>query len=235
MNSQKLIALFSSAGIELSNDAADKLCVYAEYLVEENNKINLTAITEEAEIAEKHFLDCALLLSQVDLKDGAKVADVGSGAGFPGMVLKIVRPDINITLLDSLGKRVAFLERLAEKLGIEVTAVHIRAEDAGQNPIYREQFDMVTARAVARLSLLSEYCLPLAKQGGIFAAMKGPAAENEANDADNALKILGGKIEKFIDYSLPSGDARATVLIKKSSQTPPKYPRPSAKIAKKPL
>ncbi len=235
MNSQKLMLLFSSAGIELSPDAAEKLCIYAEYLVEENQKINLTAITEENEIAEKHFLDCALLLSQIDLKPGASVADVGSGAGFPGMVLKIIRPDLSVTLLDSLGKRVAFLERLSQKLGISVSAVHIRAEEAGQNPLYREQFDMVTARAVARLSLLSEYCLPLVRQGGVFAAMKGPAAEEEAYEAESAIKLLGGKLKSFVNYSLPSGDTRATVLIEKSSQTPPKYPRPSGKITKKPL
>lgn len=229
------VELLSKNGIELTPEAAERFNVYGNYLLEENEKINLTAITDPEEVVVKHFLDCALFLKYVDLPAGAAVADIGSGAGFPSMVLKILRPDIELTMIDSLNKRIEFLKRLSDKLRLETEAIHFRAEDAGHQESLRESFDFVTARAVARMSVLSEYCLPLVKKGGMFVAMKGPAAEEELADSKNALGILCGEINDVFSYFLPSGDARSIITVKKISQTPPKYPRQHTKITKKPL
>lgn len=234
-NKENIIKCFADSGVIIDNTAAERLALYGDYLVSENEKMNLTAICEENEVTVKHFLDCALLLQKVDIPKDARVADVGTGAGFPGVVLKILRPDIDLYLLDSLNKRIDFLKRLCEMLNLDVNAIHTRAEDAGHDNALREGFDIVTARAVARMSVLSEYCLPLAKINGTFAAMKGPAAEEELADAKNAVKVLGGSDANCLAYSLPSGDARSIITIKKISQTPPKYPRLHTKISKKPL
>ena len=222
-------------GISYDKETLARLDRYAQLLVEWNGKMNLTAITDPEGIVIKHFLDCALLLKQVDMPKGAFVVDVGTGAGFPGMVLKIFRPDISLTLLDGLNKRLKFLDAVADELGLDVKTVHLRAEEAGKKPDFRERFDLVTARAVAELRTLYEYCLPLCKTGGIFCAMKGPSAKEELNSAGRALSILGGGKAELKAETLTGAETRVFVVTKKISQTPPKYPRISAKISKQPL
>lgn len=222
-------------GLELSEEALARFDSYAELLVEWNEKINLTAITDPAGIADKHFLDSLLLLRAVDVKPGAQLADVGTGAGFPSVPVKIVRDDVDLTLIDSLNKRINFLNELSSELGIESRCVHARAEELARNSAYRESFDVVCARAVAKLPTLCEYCLPFVKVGGVFAALKGPDGRSEAKSAANAVKTLGGKIDDIRDFTLPDGDRRVIITVKKISQTPTKYPRQSGKISKNPL
>ena len=221
--------------IPFDETVLSRLNRYAEMLVEWNEKINLTAITDPEGIVIKHFLDCALLLKYVDLKDGAKVIDVGTGAGFPGVVLKIFRPEIDLTLLDGLNKRLLFLNEVTAELGLSAKTVHLRAEEAGKAAAHREQYDLVTARAVARLSTLYEYCLPLCKVGGVFCSMKGPSAREEIVESKRASALLGGAEAKLYLETLTGEEQRAFVITKKISQTPSKYPRISAKISKQPL
>ena len=208
---------------------------YARLLIEWNEKMNLTAITDPEGIVVKHFLDCALLLRHTNLPQGVSVVDVGTGAGFPGMVLKIFRPDIKLTLMDGLNKRLVFLNEVANQLDLEVATTHIRAEEAGKSPLYREKFDLVTARAVAELRVLYEYCLPLCRVGGTFCSMKGPSAAEELKNAGKAKAILGGGKAEITTETLTGEEVRTFVVTKKISQTPPKYPRISAKISKQPL
>ena len=230
-----MLAPLKEVGIEVDETAQERLIKYADLLVEWNEKINLTAITDPEGIVVKHFLDCALVLTQVKLPQNAKVVDIGTGAGFPGMVLKILRPDIEITLMDGLNKRLVFLDEVANALGLEVKTLHLRAEEAGKNQNYREKFDLVTARAVSRLNVLYEYCLPLVKVGGVFCAMKGPSAAEELAEARKAAGILGGSKANINETTLTGEEKRCFVITKKISQTPPKYPRISAKISKQPL
>ncbi len=217
-----------------TNNLINRLKIYSNELIVWNERINLTAITEPSEIAEKHFLDCLLTFKFANIEENASVIDVGTGAGFPGMVLKVARPDLNVTLLDSLNKRLVFLNELSEKLNAHCNIIHSRAEDGAKTEL-RESFDYAVSRAVARLPVLSEYCLPYVKLGGKFIALKGPGAEEEIESSSNALKVLGGEIEENIEYNLPSGDRRTLIIIKKTSQTPTKYPRIGIKISKKPL
>lgn len=231
-----MLPVLDKKGIAYNDEILEKLNKYAELLTEWNEKINLTAITDPEGIVIKHFLDCALLLDKVELKENARVIDVGTGAGFPGMVLKIFRPDIKLTLLDGLNKRLVFLNEVANQLGLsDVETVHLRAEEAGRRQNFRESFDLVTARAVARQNLLYEYCLPLCKVGGVFCAMKGPSAEDEVKESAAASKLLGGAKPQILHETLTGEEIRTFVITKKISQTPPKYPRVSAKIAKQPL
>ena len=232
---EKITDICSSFGAEITTEKIEKLNLYGNLLLEWNEKINLTAITEPEEVVIKHFLDCILFLKHIDIPQNAKVIDVGTGAGFPGVVLKIMREDIDLTLLDGLNKRIVFLNDVLEKLNLSAKTVHARAEEGGKNHEYREQYDIACARAVARLNVLSEYCLPFVKVGGQFVAMKGPSACEEADEADKAISILGGQKPKIICEKLPTNDERCFVLTKKISQTPPKYPRISAKISKQPL
>lgn len=221
--------------LTLTNEQLKMLNEYGNLLLEWNEKINLTAITEPEEVVIKHFLDCLLFFKNIDVKNGAKVIDVGTGAGFPGIVLKIARPDIELTLLDGLNKRIVFLKDVLDKLGISAKAVHMRAEEGGKNAEYREKYDIACARAVAQLNTLSEYCIPFVKNGGSFIAMKGPSAAEELGAARNAIDRLGGGEPVIFSENLPDGSKRCFVQIKKISQTPPKYPRISAKISKQPL
>lgn len=214
---------------------AEQLEVYEKLLTEWNKKINLTAITDPDEIVIKHFYDSLLVLKNVDIPENSSIIDVGTGAGFPGMVLKIVRPDLNVTLLDGLNKRLVFLGEVAKQLQLDCNIVHSRAEDAAKKAEYREKFDFAFARAVAKLNVISEYCIPYLRIGGKFIALKGPGASEEVAAADNAVKILGGEsIITKTDY-LPDKSERNLCIIKKISQTSPEYPRNSAKISKKPL
>ena len=217
-------ALFSGAGLTLSESHFAQFQCYLTELVEVNRHMNLTAITEPGEVWEKHFLDSAILLQKVTLPLGASCIDVGTGAGFPGMVLAIMRPDLQITLL----------EQTAARLGLaNVRCIHARAEDGAQDSELREQFDMATARAVAAMPVLTEYCLPFVKNGGIFAAMKGPS--ETAAQAENAAKLLGGAVVGEEQYTLPTAGDRRIIRIEKVSATPKKYPRRSDKIKKQPL
>jgi 16S rRNA (guanine(527)-N(7))-methyltransferase RsmG len=222
-------------GIPLSDLQLRQFAFYAETLVDWNTRMNLTAITEPEEIAVKHFLDSLMLLKRADIPEGASVIDVGTGAGFPGLPLKIARPDLRLTLLDSSAKRVGFLREVAEALGVAAEAIHGRAEELGQKPERREQYGLVTARAVAALPLLCEYCLPFVQVGGVFAALKGPGIRAEAEDATLAIAKLGGKLQSIEEFELPNRNSRTIVLVQKISQTPPEYPRTHAKIAKRPL
>lgn len=221
--------------IEIPNNAIESLELYGNLLLEWNEKINLTAITEPKEVVLKHFIDSLSLLKIINPKQNESLIDVGTGAGFPGMVIKILRPELNVTLLDGHAKRFIFLEDLQSKLGLSTENLHIRAELAAKDKAYREAFDYTTARAVARLNTLCEYCLPFVKKGGKFIAMKGPGAEEELTEAKCAIGILGGKNEKLILEKLPEDNTRNFIVVEKLSPTPEKYPRASAKISKNPL
>ncbi|HNW04747.1 MAG TPA: 16S rRNA (guanine(527)-N(7))-methyltransferase RsmG [Oscillospiraceae bacterium] len=235
MITEILRPLLPEYGLSLGEEQFAALEVYAAMLKEWNKKMNLTAITDDEGIAVKHFLDSLAVLRYADPPQEAKLADVGAGAGFPGAVLKIARPDLRLTLIDGLGKRVTFLAALSERLGFEAECLHLRAEEAGRDPALRERFDLVTARAVAGMNVLAEYCLPLVKRGGTFAAMKGPEPDAEIAAAEKAIRLLGGAKPKWACYRLPSGDGRTLVTVQKIAATPEAYPRCSAKIAKLPL
>lgn len=221
---------------QIPAEAPARLDRYAQLLLEKNQVMNLTAITEPEQVARLHMLDCAALLRYCDFQN-KHLADIGSGAGFPGMALKILTPSLNVTLLDSLKKRLDWLESVREDLGLEgVRTVHARAEECGHAPEFRERFDLVTARAVAELRVLSELCLPYVKPGGAFLAMKSVESGAELDRAAAAVKTLGGKVESVHDYQIPGTDIRhRLILIKKIGETPKKYPRIFAKIKKNPL
>lgn len=236
MNSyDELKAACTEFGLVLDNAAINRLQKYAELLVEWNKVMNLTAITDSAEILSKHFYDCLLMFKHFEIPKGASLIDVGTGAGFPGMVLKAVRPDLNITLLDGLQKRLNFLNEVSNSLNLQVTLLHDRAEEAGRKKELREQFDFATARAVAKMQVLSEYCLPFVKVGGMFIALKGPTAAEELASSENALKLLGGNNGETTFENLPDGSARVFVSVKKLHSTKAIYPRHGAKISKQPL
>lgn len=222
-------------GVDLSENQLKMLDIYAEMLVDWNTKINLTGITDSEGIMTRHFEDSLTMLDIVNIKQNAKIIDVGTGAGFPGMVLKIARPDIELTLLDSLNKRILFLNEVAESIGIKVNTLHLRAEEGGKNLDYREQYDIACARAVANLRELSEYCLPYVKIGGNFVSMKGPNVQDEVNSAKSGIGTLGGKINNVAELEISDGSRRSIIVIDKISSTPPQFPRNSGKISKKPL
>ena len=224
---------FESAGIPLTSGQEQQLQKLADYMVEYNKHTNLTRITEPAEIIEKHYIDSILPLTMVDVPRGTKCIDVGAGAGFPSLPMKIYRPDLEFTLLDSGNKRITYLESACAHIGITCATLHARGEDAGRDKQFRGQYGLATARAVAQLNVLCEYCMPFVKVGGIFLALKGE--KDETDIASAAIKTLGGEIEDIRKYALPSGDKRSLVVVRKVSVTPPQYPRVSAKIAKKPL
>lgn len=235
-NINEIAPLCKNFSVELTEDIAEKLNMYGNLLLEWNEKINLTAITEPGEVLYKHFYDCILFFKNVKVSQNAKIIDVGTGAGFPGLVLKIVRPDLKVTLLDSLNKRIVFLNDVIQKLGLEdIVAVHSRAEEGGRNKTYRESYDIACARAVANLPVLLEYCTPYVKKDGLFVSMKGPSVSQEVALCDNAIKQLGLSKPKIICENLRENESRAFVIFKKISQTPPKYPRNSANISKQPL
>lgn len=226
---------FNEMNIPWDDKKIDMLCTYAKLLVEWNEKMNLTAITEPEEIARKHFLDSASAFCAASI-DG-KVIDVGTGAGFPGLVLKILKPEIKLTLLDSLNKRLVFLEEVINQLGIDgVDLIHSRAEEGAHQKPLRENYDVAVSRAVARLPLLSELCMGYVKTGGLFLSLKGPAAEEEVESAARAVAILGGEVQNVADVHLPGTDLNhKIVVVKKVRHTPMKFPRKPALISKNPI
>ena len=224
--------------VEVDQALAERFDIYARLLVEWNEKMNLTAITEPTDIVIKHFVDS--LTAAAYMPQGAfSLIDVGTGAGFPGVPLAMLRADCQLTLLDSLNKRLVFLETLCREVGVAVQRIHARAEEGGQNPALREAFDVATARAVAGLPTLCEYCLPFVRVGGRMIAMKGPDIDAELDRAETAMTQLGGKLRQVDSLTLPPDSAgesgnRRLVFIDKITATPSKYPRPTAKIAKNP-
>lgn len=220
----------------LTENQYEQFQKYFELLAEWNEKMNLTAITDESGVALKHFADSLSLLNFVDIPQNSSLADVGTGAGFPGVVLKIARPDIRLTLIDSLNKRLVFLGEVCAQLGIEAELIHSRAEDGARDEKLRENFDFAVSRAVARMNVLSEYCLPYVKVGGAFCAMKGAQANEEFKESLNAINTLGGKLENKYFFELPeNGGERAIAVVRKVRNTPQKYPRQSGKIKAKAL
>lgn len=230
-----LAARGAEAQLSFTEEQLAQFTRYYELLVETNKVMNLTAITEPEEVAVKHMVDS--LLAYEDGMQGKTLVDVGTGAGFPGVPLKIYCPSLKVTLVDSLGKRLRFLQQVIDELGLKgIRCEHLRAEDAGRSKKHREQYDYVTARAVARLSVLSEYCLPLAKQGGQFIALKGSRFAEEIEEGEAAVKILGGKIISAEPVKLPGlDDGRAIIKIAKIKATPAQYPRKAGTPEKQPL
>lgn len=232
---KKLKSLCDSKKIYLDENAGERFEIYYNLLVSWNEKMNLTAITDPEGVLIKHFYDSLLFFKVTEVKNGAQIIDVGTGAGFPGLALKIARPDIKLTLLDGLNKRLTFLEAVLKETGLDAELVHKRAEECGKDKKYRERYDFATARAVKVMPVLCEYCLPFVKTGGNFIALKGATGKEELEASKNALKLLGGKTEAVIEENLPEGDKRILINVKKISQISPKYPRDNAKISKNPL
>ena len=237
MFKQILAEKAAMANILLSPKQLEQLTTYYERLIERNKVVNLTALTSPEEVAVKHMIDSFLAVRQAYFPNDASLCDVGTGAGFPGLALKIYRPDLQVTLMDSLAKRLAFLQELIDELGlVGVQVCHMRAEDAGRALAHREKYDIVTARAVARLSVLVEYALPLVKTGGYFVAMKGPKYEEEMVDAKRALQKLNGRLDEVVPAVLPGlDDGRAILYIKKMSACLSIYPRRAGTPEKNPL
>lgn len=231
----KFDGLMAEIGIAEGGADYELFAYYCTLLQDWNQKMNLTAIVDDDGIAIKHFADSLLPLTLFGLPQGCCLIDVGTGAGFPSVPIKLLRGDISITLLDSLEKRLGFLRHLCGELAVDAVTVHARAEDAGKNPLYREKYDVATARAVASLGLLAEYCLPLVKVGGVVLALKGSSGREEAEAAKNAVSLCGGEIEQIMEYKLPNDDPRVLVILRKKSPTPLKYPRNSAQSSKNPL
>lgn len=226
-----IIRSFDKAGISINEKQARQFTDMFEFMVEYNKNVNLTSITEFEEVVQKHFIDSILPFTMIKIPEGARFIDVGTGAGFPALPLLICRPDLNGTLCDSLQKRCVYLEKVCDKIGVKAEIIHARSEELGRKR--REQYDFSTARAVSAMPVLSEYCIPFVKTGGYFVALK--SVNEDISAAENAVKLLGGKIEQITDYKLPNGDDRRLVLVKKISHTPTKYPRSTANISKKPL
>lgn len=226
-----IISEFQKCNIELSQDKADKLLKLYEFLVEYNQNVNLTAITNFEEVVVKHFIDSVLPFSMIDIKENSSFIDVGTGAGFPSIPLMIVRPNLKGTLLEALNKRCVFLGKACELTGVDAKVIHGRAEDYAKEK--REAFDFATARAVAAMPVLCEYCIPYVKTGGKFIALK--SVNEDETQCEKAVKVLGGKISEIKDYTITNGDNRRLFIIDKVSQTPTKYPRNPSMIKKKPL
>lgn len=234
-NITKFINMLNEVGVKLTEKQVDQFLKYYEMLVEKNKVMNLTSITEFDEVIEKHFVDSLQIAQYVDLTQKVSIIDVGTGAGFPGIPLKIAFPEIKVTLLDSLNKRINFLNEVIDELGLEeITAIHGRAEDYGKNGAYREQFDYCVSRAVANMSSLSEYCLPFVKVGGSFVPYKSGNIDEELEQAKKAVFLLGGKIEKVEKFALSEAQ-RSFVFIKKEKNTAKKYPRKAGLPTKEPL
>ena len=236
-NTEKFVDDLNALGIKLSDIQINQFITYFEMLVEWNQVMNLTAITEYDEVIKKHFVDSLSLIKAYDINKKLKVIDVGTGAGFPGLALKIAYPNLQVTLLDSLNKRIHFLNAVIEKLQLsEVDTVHGRAEDFAKPGKLREKYDLCVSRAVANLSTLSEYCLPFVKEGGYFISYKSEKITEEAESAEKAISILGGKVMRQVEFKLPDSDMyRNLFVIKKIKKTPTKYPRKAGLPSKEPI
>ena len=238
----KLVNICNKINIEISDDQINCFEKYYELLIKKNKVMNLTAITDKEDVIVKHFIDSIALIPYlldkgININNKLKIIDIGTGAGFPGLPLKIMMPDVKFTLLDSLNKRVSFLNEVIDELKLkDIEALHGRAEDYASDNKYREKYDICVSRAVANLSTLSEYCIPFVKEDGFFISYKAGESEEEINNSKNAIKILGGKINKVEEFVLPGTDAsRVFVFIRKQELTDKKYPRKAGVPAKKPL
>ena len=232
---KEIMEYVEELGIKLSKEQAEMFFNYMNLLLEWNEKINLTAITEEKEVIVKHFVDSLTIAKYIP--EGASLVDVGTGAGFPGIPLKIIRDDLKITLLDSLQKRINFLDVVIKELNLEnIETIHARVEEFGKNSKYRESFEVATSRAVANLSTLTEYLLPLVKVGGIAVCMKGSSIEEELETSKKAINVLGGKVSNVFEFDLPKTDIkRNIVIVDKINKTPSKYPRKPGMPSKEPI
>lgn len=224
-------------GLDLTEKQYNQFIAYMKLLQEWNEKINLTAITEDEEVIKKHFIDCIKAFKSNAVKNAKSAIDVGTGAGFPGLPIAIMNPDVNVTLLDSLNKRINFLNTVIAQLGLKnVKTIHSRAEDGARNPEFREKFDIATSRAVANMAVLSELCMPYVKVNGYFVALKGPAIEEELKEGQKAINTLGGKLENIIEVNIEESDLKHNIVeIKKISKCPKAYPRKAGTVNKKPI
>lgn len=236
-NTDQFLKDMSCLGISLCDEQVEKFLIYYEMLIEWNEKINLTAIKNYEDVMKKHFVDSLSLVKVCDLTGSLSLIDVGTGAGFPGLALKIAFPDMKVTLLDSLGKRIHFLDEVILKLGIQgVNTVHGRAEDYAKQGKFRESFNLCVSRAVANLSTLAEYCLPFVKVDGLFISYKSEKVSEELENAGHAISILGGKVESQVEITLPDSDIyRNLVMIRKTQNTSLKYPRKAGLPTRSPL
>lgn len=237
MSSSILQQGLKDLGLNPSFDAIAKLETMKKLLLEWNEKINLTAITESEEVDIKHFVDSATCLATGYIKDNCEVIDVGTGAGFPGLPIKILNSSVQVTLLDSLNKRIKYLDDVIQTLGLKgIKTVHSRAEDGGMNKQYRERYDIAVSRAVAAMNVLCEYCLPFVKVGGYFVCQKGPSYKEELANAAKAIDLMGGSVKEIFDYKLPNTDiTHHIIIIQKVRNTPTKYPRKAGKPAAEPI
>ncbi len=235
MKNNVLELINKKLGINLNEKAISRFETYMEMLIEWNKKINLTAIVNPDEIEIKHFYDSLLAYVYLNPQESLKLIDIGTGAGFPGIPIKIANPSLELTLLDSLNKRLLFLKELLQNLELDAEILHLRAEEGARQENLRENFDIAISRAVAPLNILSEYCLGYVRVNGCFIAMKGPSAFAEIETANNAIELMGGYIEEVKELELPDESKRIIIKIKKIKKTPEVYPRHGAKISKKPL
>ncbi len=236
-NMDILVRGISELQMDIDSDKLEKFKTYKSLLKEWNEKINITAIKDDEEIDIKHFLDSLTVFKTGKITEGKRIIDIGTGGGFPGVPIKIIEDSVEVVLLDSLNKRLKFLDEVIKELGLQdIRTMHERAEDLGNKNEYREKFDIAVSRAVASLNILAEYCLPFVKPNGYFIAMKGSDSNEEIRDAEKAIKVLGGELENKIDIKIPhSNIVHSLLIIKKISHTPTKYPRQSGKIKKNPL
>ncbi|WP_066889307.1 16S rRNA (guanine(527)-N(7))-methyltransferase RsmG [Clostridium nigeriense] len=224
-------------GFDLTEKQYNQFITYMKLLQEWNEKINLTAITEDEEVIKKHFIDCIKAFKSKAVRNAKTVIDVGTGAGFPGLPIAIMNPDISVTLLDSLNKRINFLNTVVAQLELKnVTTIHSRAEDGARKPELRESFDVATSRAVANMAVLSEFCLPYVRVNGYFVALKGPAIEEELKEGQKAINTLGGSLENIIEVNIEESDLKHNIVeIKKVNKCPKTYPRKAGTVNKKPI
>ena len=227
----------NDVGLEFTELQYEQFIKYMRLLQEWNEKINLTAITEDEEVVKKHFIDCIKAFKSEQIKSAKTIIDVGTGAGFPGLPIAIMNPNVEVTLLYSLNKRINFLNLVVRELGLKnVKTIHSRAEDGARKPELREKFDVATSRAVANMAVLSEFCMPYVKKGGYFVALKGPAIDEELENGSNAIKILGGELQGIIEISIEETDLKHNIVeVKKVKNCPKTYPRKAGTVNKKPL
>lgn len=227
----------NEAGLELTELQYEQFIKYMRLLQEWNEKINLTAITDDEEVIKKHFIDCIKAFKSDAIKNAKTIIDVGTGAGFPGLPIAIMNPNVKVTLLDSLNKRINYLNTVVRELGLKnVTTIHSRAEDGARKPELREKFDVATSRAVANMAVLSEYCMSYVKKDGYFVALKGPSVDEELKNATNAIKTLGGELKEIIEVSIEETDLKHNIVeVKKLNPCSKTYPRKAGTITKKPL